>query len=175
ATKVRRAYSVAGAGMLVTVAGPEGAPTFGVPGFAAERDCSVMPAYLPLIVGELYTRSDLATEYGGSRQGGIIASTKSNSVFIFTDHAEANQFGYVYDGFSADGLVLHYTGAGQDGDQLESHSNSPVLTHAEKGRTLHAFVADGTVPGTQTKRQRYVGEFFLDPAVPFERMPAPGR
>lgn len=134
-----------------------------------------MSDVLPLIVGELYTRSDLALEYGGSKQGGIIASTRSNSVFVFTDHAEANQFGYVYDGFSADGQVLHYTGAGQDGDQLESHSNSPVLTHVQKGRTLHAFVADGVTPGTQTKRQRYVGEFFLDPALPFERMPAPDR
>lgn len=134
-----------------------------------------MSTPLPLIVGELYTRSDLALEYGGSRQGGIIASTKSDSVFIFTDHAEANQFGYVYDGFGEGGQVLHYTGAGQDGDQLESHSNSPVLTHASKGRTLHAFVADGVVAGTQTKRQRYIGEFFLDPARPFERMPAPDR
>ena len=134
-----------------------------------------MPTSLPLIVGELYTRGDLAIEYGGSTQGGIIASNRSNSVFIFTDHAEANQFGYVYDGFSPDGQVLHYTGAGQDGDQVESHSNSPVLTHAAKGRTLHAFVADGVVQGTQTKRQRYMGEFFLDPVRPFERMPAPDR
>lgn len=134
-----------------------------------------MSTSLPLIVGELYTRSDLAIEYGGSTQGGIIASNRSNSVFIFTDHAEANQFGYVYDGFSSDGEVLHYTGAGQDGDQLETHSNSPVLTHAAKGRTLYAFVADGVVPGTQTKRQRYMGEFFLDPVRPFERMPAPDR
>lgn len=134
-----------------------------------------MPSSLPLIVGELYTRRDLAFEYGGARQGGIIASTKTKSVFIFTDHAEANQFGYVYDGFGEDGQILHYTGAGQDGDQLESHSNSPVLTHASKGRTLHAFVADGVVPGSQVKRQRYIGEFFLDPARPFERMPAPDR
>lgn len=134
-----------------------------------------MPTSLPLIVGELYTRSDLAIEYGGSTQGGIIASNKSRSVFIFTDHAQANQFGYVYDGFSTDGQVLHYTGAGQDGDQLESHSNAPVLTHAARGRTLHAFVADGVLEGTQRKRQRYMGEFFLDPARPFERMPAPDR
>lgn len=134
-----------------------------------------MSTQLPLIVGELYTRQDIAIQYGGSRQGGIIASTKSDSVFIFTDRAEGNQFGYVYDGFGENGSVLHYTGAGQDGDQPESHANSPVLTHAEKGRTVHAFVADGFVAGTQTKRQRYIGEFFLDPARPFERMPAPDK
>lgn len=119
------------------------------------------------------TRRDLAIEYGGATQGGIIASKRSNTVFIFTDHSEGNQFGYVYDGFSPDASVLHYTGAGQGGDQRETGSNSPILTHADKGRALHAFVADGFVPGTQTKRQRYLGEFVLDPVVPYERMPAP--
>lgn len=128
-----------------------------------------------LEVGDIVTRSSLAVEYGGATQGGIIASRSSNRVFIFTDHSEGNQFGYVYDGFAADGSVLHYTGAGQDGDQLERGSNSPILTHADKGRTLHAFVADGVVPGTQTKRQRYLGEFVLDPSRPIERMPAPDR
>ena len=128
-----------------------------------------------LQVGDIVTRSDLAVEYGGATQGGIIASRRSNRVFIFTDHSEGNQFGYVYDGFTDDGSVLHYTGAGQDGDQLEKGSNSPILTHAEKGRSLHAFVADGVVPGTQTKRQRYLGQFILDPGRPFERMPAPDK
>lgn len=111
-------------------------------------------------------------EYGGAPQGGIVASKRSNKVFIFADPTEGDQFGYVYDGFSNDGTVLHYTGAGQRGDQLESGSNSPILTHAAKGRTIHAFVADGYLQGTQTKRQRYLGEFVLDSSNPFERMPA---
>lgn len=128
-----------------------------------------------LRIGDVVTRGDLAIEYGGAVQGGIIASKVSGKVFIFTDPSEGNQFGYVYDGFSPDGTVLHYTGAGQEGDQLEKGANSPILTHAEKGRTLHAFVADGKVPGAQAKRQRYLGEFFLDTDVPFERMPAPDR
>lgn len=124
-------------------------------------------------IGDYVTRRDLAIEYGGATQGGIIASKRSNTVFIFTDHAEGNQFGYVYDGFSPDGSVLHYTGAGQGGDQVETGSNSPIFTHAAKGRTLHAFVADGFTRGTQQKRQRYLGEFVLDPKMPYERMPAP--
>lgn len=131
------------------------------------------PTPVRLGLGDYVTRRDLALEYGGATQGGIIASKRSNTVFIFTDHSEGNQFGYVYDGFSPDGTVLHYTGAGQGGDQLETGSNSPIVTHAEKGRSLHAFVADGLMPGTQTKRQRYLGEFILDPARPYERMPAP--
>lgn len=133
------------------------------------------PEPIRLQVGDVVTRGQLSIEYGGAVQGGIIASRRSGKVFIFTDHSEGNQYGYVYDGFSRDGVVLHYTGAGQDGDQLETGSNSSIVTHAEKGRTLHAFVADGQVPGTQTKRQRYLGEFILDPDRPFERMPAPDR
>lgn len=132
-----------------------------------------MSAALPLVIGEYYTREDLVVEYGGSVQsGGIVPGNKSNTVFVFTDPSEGTQFGYVYDGFSPDGAVLYYTGAGQNGDQVESGANSPIVTHAQKGRTLHAFVAAGRIPGRQTKRQRYVGEFFLDPDVPFERMPA---
>jgi hypothetical protein len=132
-----------------------------------------MSTALPLIVGEYYTREDLVIEYGGSVQsGGIVPGNKSNTVFVFTDPSEGAQFGYVYDGFSSDGSVLYYTGAGQNGDQVVSGANSPIVTHAEKGRTLHAFVAAGRMPGRQTKRQRYVGEFVLDPALPFERMPA---
>ncbi|WP_448719339.1 hypothetical protein [Microbacterium natoriense] len=133
-----------------------------------------MPTALPLIVGELYTREDLVVEYGGSVQsGGIVPGNKSNTVFVFTDPSEGMQFGYVYDGFSPDGTVFYYTGAGQSGDQVEKGPNSPIVTHAAKGRSLHAFVADGRVPGKQTKRQRYIGEFILDPALPYVRRAAP--
>ena len=130
-------------------------------------------AEVRLRAGDIVTRRDLVLEYGGSVQsGGIVPSTTSDTVFVFTDPSEGTQFGYVYDGFSADGSVFHYTGAGQDGDQKLTGSNSPVITHAKKGRTLHAFTAAGTVPGTTTKLQRYVGEFILDPSQPFDRMPA---
>lgn len=129
-----------------------------------------------LRAGDIVTRSDLVIEYGGSVQsGGIVPSTTSNTVFVFTDPTEGTQFGYVYDGFSVDGSVLHYTGAGRDGDQKTSGSNSPILTHAQKGRTLHAFSAAGVLTGTSTKLQRYIGEFVLDPSHPYDRMPAPDR
>ncbi|QAY72989.1 hypothetical protein ET445_06165 [Agromyces protaetiae] len=132
-----------------------------------------MTTGIRLSPGDIVTRSDIAIQYGGSPySGGIVPSEASRSVFLFTDPSEGTQFGYVYDGFSSDTSVLYYTGAGSDGDQKESGSNSPILTHASKGRTLHAFVAAGRVPGTATKRQRYVGEFVLDPALPYERMPA---
>ena len=126
-----------------------------------------------LRAGDIVTRADLVVEYGGSVQsGGIVPSNTSDSVFVFTDPSEGTQFGYVYDGFSSDGTIFYYTGAGREGDQKLSGSNSPILTHAAKGRSLYAFSAAGTVAGSSTKLQRYIGEFILDPDVPFERMPA---
>lgn len=136
-----------------------------------------MPSDLPpLIVGELYTREDLVVVYGGSVQsGGIVPANKSDTVFIFSDPSEGEKFGYVYDGFSPSGDAFYYTGAGKEGDQVESGANSPVVTHAAKGRTIHAFVEAGRVLGRQTKRQRYIGEFILDPEAPYVRRAAPSR
>lgn len=129
----------------------------------------------PLIVGEYYTREDLVVEYGGHVRysGGIVASNKARSVAVFSDPSKGIPLGYVYDGFSSDGAVLYYTGAGPDGDQVETGSNSPIVTHAAKGRTLHAFVASGQVLGREAKWQRYIGEFILDSETPYIRRGAP--
>ncbi|GAA2035935.1 hypothetical protein GCM10009819_20580 [Agromyces tropicus] len=118
------------------------------------------------------TRSDLAVEYGGSTQGGIVASRQSNMVFLFTDPGHGSQFGYVYDGFDDDGSAYYYTGAGQNGDQVLTHSNAPIARAAERGSAIHLFAADGFVAGTGTRRQRYIGEFIVDPNEPVQRMPA---
>lgn len=129
-----------------------------------------------LNAGDITTREDLVIEYGGSvYSGGIVPSTTSNAVFVFTDPAEGAQFGYVYDGFSSDGLVFDYTGAGPNGDQTLRGGNSALITHVEKGRVIHAFREAGYKPGTRTKYQKYIGEFVVDPSVPFMRMPGLGK
>lgn len=125
-----------------------------------------------LAPGDIVTRRDLAIEYGGGTQGGIVAARKSNVVFLFTDPGHGTQFGYVYDGFAPDGSAYYYTGAGQNGDQVETHSNAPITRAPERGSSIHLFAADGYLPGTTTKRQRYIGEFVLDPGDPYQRMPA---
>lgn len=122
--------------------------------------------------GDFVTRRDIAIEYGGSTQGGIVASRQSNMVFLFTDPGHGSQFGYVYDGFADDGSAYYYTGAGQNGDQVLTHSNAPIAKASERGSPIQLFAADGFVPGTGTKRQRYIGEFILDPIEPVQRMPA---
>lgn len=129
-----------------------------------------------LNAGDITTREDLVVEYGGSvYSGGIVPSSTSNSVFVFTDPAEGAQFGYVYDGFSSDGLVFYYTGAGPNGDQTLRGGNSALMTHVEKGRVIHAFREAGYKPGTKTKYQKYIGEFIVDPSKPFVRMPGLGK
>ncbi|MCP2367386.1 5-methylcytosine-specific restriction protein A [Agromyces flavus] len=122
--------------------------------------------------GDFVTRRDLAIEYGGSTQGGIVASRQSNMVFLFTDPAHGSQFGYVYDGFADDGSAYYYTGAGQSGDQVLTHSNAPIAKASQRGSAIQLFAADGFIAGTGTKRQRYIGEFVLDPSEPVQRMPA---
>jgi hypothetical protein len=129
-----------------------------------------------LRAGDISTRADLVVEYGGSKySGGIVPSNTSRSVFVFTDPSEGAQFGYVYDGFSPDGRMFYYTGAGPSGDQTLSKGNSALMEHAAMGRVVHVFSAAGVVPGTRTKFQRYVGEFVVDPSMPFERMPGLGK
>lgn len=93
-------------------------------------------------------------------------------VFLFTDPVHGSQFGYVYDGFAEDGSAFYYTGAGQNGDQILTHLNAPLAKAAERGSIIHLFAADGFVAGTSTKRQRYIGEFVLDPNEPVQRIPA---
>lgn len=125
-----------------------------------------------LAPGDFVTRRDLAVEYGGSTQGGIVATRRSNMVFLFTDPGHGSQFGYVYDGFAEDGSAYYYTGAGQNGDQVVTHSNAPIANASDRGSAIQLFAADGFMAGTGTKRQRYIGEFVLDPSEPFQRMPA---
>ena len=120
-------------------------------------------------------RSKLAVEYGGSRySGGIVPSTTSPNVFLFTDKTEGAKFGYTYDGFSPDRSLFYYTGAGASGDQEAKGGNSAVLRHAERGQAIRLFAASGKKPGTDAKLQSYLGEYALDPIRPFERMPAFG-
>ncbi len=127
-----------------------------------------------LEVGETLSRAERSQRYGGATQGGIEPSASTPNVFLYTDPSRGAAYGYNYDGWSEDGTVFLYTGDGQDGDQTYSGGNRSILEHQAAGRALRLFVADGLVPGTGTKRQRYVGEFtLLDP--PYVRAEAPDR
>lgn len=126
-----------------------------------------------LAVGGYLTREERASAYGGSTMGGIQPSARSPHVFIYTDPAKGHANGYIFDGWTADRSVFLYTGEGRQGDQIMAGGNSAILNHKTDGRALRVFVADGYVEGRTAKRQKYIGEFEIDPDVPFVRDTAP--
>ncbi|MEV4599489.1 hypothetical protein AB0K15_19015 [Amycolatopsis sp. NPDC049253] len=124
--------------------------------------------------GGIYTREDVRAVLGGSTQGGIVPSTSSNTILIYSDDAAGKRFGYV-DGWLAEedsrGPIFEYTGAGNIGDQSfggrMGAMNKAVLEHVKAGRTLHVFKAVDKLPDSDTKIHRYVGAMRLDDDQPY--------
>jgi hypothetical protein len=58
---------------------------------------------------------------------------------------------------------------------LKGNGNRAILHHVDDGRALHVFKAVGTLPGSSTKQQRYIGEFELDIEQPYVLRQAPNR
>ncbi len=124
-------------------------------------------------VGALLSRSDRKTRFGGAMYGGIEPSASSPNVFLYSDPSRGEVYGYNYDGWADDGRLFLYTGEGRKGDQLMGHGNRAILEHRRRGRALRLFIADGRVAGTGQRRQRYVGEFEIDPNNPYSLEEAP--
>jgi hypothetical protein len=101
--------------------------------------------------GASIKRKRLHKRYGGREQGGISPSAKTFNVFLFMDKRRGAENGYIYDGVHR-GKHLHYTGEGQQGDQLMVQGNRTIRDHKKEGRALHVFdVEKGTA--------LYLGEF----------------
>jgi hypothetical protein len=114
--------------------------------------------------GDTIERVKLHEEFGGRTQGGIGPSSKTPNVFVFTDPAIGEQYGYI-DAWRDDG-AFHYTAEGQRADQQMKSGNKAILEHEQDGRALRLFTgARGTV--------RYEGEFVLDPDEPWYTTDAP--
>jgi 5-methylcytosine-specific restriction protein A len=123
-------------------------------------------------IGAISTRAELKELYGGSvYSGGVVPSNTTPNVLVFSDPGEGRKYGYRYDGPAPDGSAYYYTGRGTVGDQTIA-DNRAIIEHKEHGRTLRLFEASGVVQGTQTKLQRYLGEFILDSERPYRREPA---
>ena len=105
-----------------------------------------------LAPGESLLRREVHDRFGGRQQGGIGPSRNAPVVLFFTDPVSGHQHGY-YDGIDDEGL-LHYVGEGQHGDQRLVQGNKAIQRHAEQGRTLEGFLANGT-------SVTYLGEFSL--------------
>ncbi|MDH6215991.1 hypothetical protein [Streptomyces pseudovenezuelae] len=121
--------------------------------------------------GEILTREQIHPVLGGSSYAGICPAKEKRNVLIFSDSKIGKRYGY-RDGWLAEnddiGPIFTYTGTGKQGDQTLDGGNAAILEHASKGRTLHLFIAVGKVPGSDTRRHRYIGTFKLDERNPFE-------
>jgi hypothetical protein len=120
-----------------------------------------------LAIGDLLSREERATRFGGAKYGGIEPSRTTLNVFVYSDPSKGEVYGYTFDGWADDWQVFLYTGEGQAGDQVMTDGNRALLEHRERGRSVRLFVADGEVAGTRRKNQRYLGEFEVDPAQPY--------
>jgi 5-methylcytosine-specific restriction protein A len=110
---------------------------------------------IPLFeVGRGYMRQqDIHLKYGGSWQNGISSSAVCPAIFVFTGDT-GEQYGYK-DGFDSAG-VFSYSGEGQVGDMVFKAGNRSLRDHAQDGRAVHLFHAQG-----KGKPCQYVGEFVV--------------
>ena len=95
---------------------------------------------MDLIAGNIYVRKEIHAAFGGSQQGGITPTKDSKKVFIWSNESGPHH-GY-QDGWSDDGKIYYYTGAGQDGDQdIEApRHNGRLLRHSENGDEVLLFL-----------------------------------
>ncbi|MEU4699817.1 hypothetical protein [Nonomuraea dietziae] len=120
--------------------------------------------------GEIRTRAELAEIFGGGSQGGILPSTATPAVLIYSDPKVGEELGYI-DGWVPDddsGPLFEYTGHGLTDQTFEGAGNKAIRDHAIQGRALRMFKAAGTVPRSDTVLHRYVGRFKLDEQRPFD-------
>ncbi|MEU7004848.1 hypothetical protein [Nonomuraea sp. NPDC046570] len=120
--------------------------------------------------GEIKTRAELAEIFGGGPQGGIVPSTATPTVLIYSDPKVGEELGYI-DGWVPDddnGRLFEYTGHGLNDQTFEGAGNKAIRDHALQGRALRMFKAAGTAPNSDTVLHRYVGRFKLDEQRPFD-------
>lgn len=95
---------------------------------------------MELEAGNIYVRKEVHAAFGGSQQGGITPTKDSNKVFIWSNESGPHH-GY-QDGWSSDGSIYYYTGAGQHGDQdidAQRH-NGRLLRHSENEDEVLLFI-----------------------------------
>lgn len=93
----------------------------------------------PFTLGEIYKRSVLHDQYGGSRQGGISASAKFPYIFIFSGET-GHQHGYKDQWENQN--VFSYTGEGQVGDMKFIKGNLALRDHLTKGKRVFLFTGN---------------------------------
>lgn len=123
------------------------------------------PLVWSLELGETVRRRELQETYGGSRQSGIVTSSVTTDILVFTDPVKGAKYGYDrHDGLHPDGTYT-YTGQGQVGDQVFKFGNKALRDSAADGRVIRLFVSQGV-------DVTYEGAFTTaDPSYAFAQIP----
>jgi hypothetical protein len=124
--------------------------------------------------GDDRIRKEIHGAYGGSSQNGISVSAQTPNILVYSDHEKASRNGYDFDGWDVNHELFYYTGDGPVGDQQLTRRNKKLLDHKESQLALRLFVAVGNFSGTGTRVHRYVGQFEVDPDLPYVQRVAPG-
>ena len=76
-------------------------------------------------------------------------------MFLFSDPAAGEQYGYKYDGWVTESeTVFDYTGEGAENDQQMIRRNETLRRSLDEGREVHLFLGEGYISGTQTGSSR---------------------
>jgi len=94
----------------------------------------------PFVLNNIYKRSSLHDEFGGSRRGGIAVSARFPYIFIFSGDT-GHQHGYK-DQWENEN-VFSYTGEGQTGDMRFIKGNLALREHMKSGRRIFMFSSNG--------------------------------
>ena len=90
----------------------------------------------PFKLGDVYKRSQIHDQYGGTRQGGISTSAKFPYIFIFSSKS-GHEHGYKDQWENAD--VFSYTGEGQVNDMKFIKGNLSLRDHIRTGKRIFLF------------------------------------
>lgn len=91
---------------------------------------------IPFIPKQVYRRSSLHDQYGGSRQSGISPLAKHSWIFIFSG-AKGKQHGYKDRWENKN--IFSYTGEGQVGDMTFTRGNLALRDHLQNGKRVFLF------------------------------------
>ncbi|MET9728478.1 hypothetical protein [Streptomyces zaomyceticus] len=129
-----------------------------------------MTTTVDLVPGLLTTRDEIAAAFGCGTFQGIEPAVEAKKVFVYSDPSAGEEYGYTFDGRAEDdeyGPLYLYTGYGKSGNQELKSRNKSLYDHAKVGREVHLLVADGKMPDSGQKRQRYIGQMIVDPITPY--------
>jgi len=84
-----------------------------------------------LIIGNVYSNSEIANTFNVSNMGGMRRSLKTNSLVLISKHQEKHVGSVYEDEWTKDG-ILNYTGMGTVGDQSINFGQNKTLAIAKK-------------------------------------------